>query len=138
MMHGREKSDLAIVAEKPANKDARVSAEPVEPRAGAEGNTVEADTCRTLSRASVSHGLDRVRQAAGIAAKHPRWEPDARIGHVRFCAGGGQQWPSLPRFPDLGLAASSGMTRENSPTHDREARPGTMAIPSALHAGFIR
>ena len=64
MMHGREKSDLAIVAEKPANKDARVSAEPVEPRAGAEGNTVEADTHRTLSRARVSHGLDRVRQAA--------------------------------------------------------------------------
>lgn len=23
-----------------------------------------------------------------FAVRHPRWEPDARIGHVRFCAGG--------------------------------------------------
>lgn len=26
-----------------------------------------------------------------FAVKHPRWEPDARIGHVRICAGGAQQ-----------------------------------------------
>ena len=26
-----------------------------------------------------------------FAVKHPRWEPDARIGHVRFCAGGAQK-----------------------------------------------
>jgi RNA-directed DNA polymerase len=25
---------------------------------------------------------------ARFAVRHPRWEPDARIGHVRFCAGG--------------------------------------------------
>jgi len=25
-----------------------------------------------------------------FAVRHPRWEPDARIGHVRFCAGGAQ------------------------------------------------
>ena len=25
-----------------------------------------------------------------FAVTHPRWEPDARIGHVRFCAGGAQ------------------------------------------------
>ena len=25
-----------------------------------------------------------------FAVIHPRWEPDARIGHVRFCAGGVQ------------------------------------------------
>jgi hypothetical protein len=53
MMHGREKSDLAIVAMKPANKGGRPSAEPVEPRAGAEGNAGQADTHRTPSRASV-------------------------------------------------------------------------------------
>jgi RNA-directed DNA polymerase len=64
MMHGREKSDLAIVAMKPANKGGRPPAESVEPRAGAEGNAGQADTRRTPSRASVSHGLDRVRQAA--------------------------------------------------------------------------
>jgi group II intron reverse transcriptase/maturase len=26
-----------------------------------------------------------------FAVKHPRWEPDARIGRVRFCAGGAQK-----------------------------------------------
>ena len=38
MMHGREKSDPAIVARKPANKAAPAAAEPAERRAGAEGN----------------------------------------------------------------------------------------------------
>jgi RNA-directed DNA polymerase len=39
-MHGREKSDSAIVAEKPTNKVVSATAEPVEPRAGAKGNPV--------------------------------------------------------------------------------------------------
>jgi len=64
MMHGREKSDPAIVAGKSANKGGRPSAEPMEPRAGAKGNTVECGTRRTPGRGSVSSGLDRVRQAA--------------------------------------------------------------------------
>ena len=38
MMHGREKSDPAIVAVKPANKVERSAAELVEPRVGTEGN----------------------------------------------------------------------------------------------------
>ena len=37
MMHGREKSDSAIVAGKPTNKAVPTAAEPVEPRAGAKG-----------------------------------------------------------------------------------------------------
>jgi hypothetical protein len=28
---------------------------------------------------------------ARFAVRHPRWEPYARIGQVRFCAGGAQQ-----------------------------------------------
>src|SRR5438552_3267965 len=64
MMHGREKSDPAIVAGKSANKGGRPSAEPMEPRAGAKGNTVECGTRRTPGRGSVSSGLDRVRQPA--------------------------------------------------------------------------
>jgi len=28
--------------------------------------------------------------SARFAVRHPRWEPYARIGHVRFCAGGAQ------------------------------------------------
>src|SRR4051794_10744178 len=64
MMHGREKSDLAIVAAKPANNDGRPSAELVERRAGAEGNAGQDRTRRAQDRASVSQGLDRVRHVA--------------------------------------------------------------------------
>src|SRR3712207_3003033 len=61
MMHGSEKSDLAIVAKKPVNKDALASAELVEPRAGAEGNAGQQSTCRAQNRESVSQALERVR-----------------------------------------------------------------------------
>ncbi len=64
MMHEREKSDLAEVVKRPANRAGRPAAERVERRAGAEGNTGQSHTRRTPSRESVSQGLDRVRQAA--------------------------------------------------------------------------
>ena len=66
MMHEPEKSDSAIVATKPANKAGRPAAEPVERRAGTEGNTGQQSTCRAQDRESVSQALDRVRQAAAI------------------------------------------------------------------------
>ena len=69
MMHGREKSDSAIVAMKPANKAGQPAAEWVERRAGTEGNRVEPRTRRTPSRESVPQGLDRVRQAAKARKK---------------------------------------------------------------------
>ena len=64
MMHGLEKSDLAIVATKPANNAGGAAAERVEPRARAKGNTGQSRTRRTQGRGSVSQGLDRVRNAA--------------------------------------------------------------------------
>lgn len=64
MMNGREKSDSAIVARKPANNAGKPAAEWVEPRAGTKRNTGQPHTCRAQNRASVSPGLDRVRQAA--------------------------------------------------------------------------
>lgn len=64
MMHGLEKSDLAIVAMKPANKAGAPAAEWVEPRVGTKGNADPPRTRRTQSRGSVSQGLERVRQAA--------------------------------------------------------------------------
>jgi RNA-directed DNA polymerase len=69
MMHGREKSDPAIVATKPANNDGRPSAEPVERRAGAEGNAGQDHTRRAQDRESVSQGLDRVRHVARTRKK---------------------------------------------------------------------
>ncbi len=64
MVHGQEKSDPATVAGKPTNKAERSAAEPVEPRAGAEGNAGQQSTLRAQGRARVSQALDRVRQAA--------------------------------------------------------------------------
>ena len=64
MMHGRQKSDLGVVAQKLANKLGRPGAESVERRPRAKGNVVELHTPRTQGRAGVSQRLDRVRQAA--------------------------------------------------------------------------
>jgi RNA-directed DNA polymerase len=93
MMHGREKSDSAIVAGKPTNKAGQPAAEPVEPRVEAKGNASQQSTRRTQSRVSVSHALERIRQSVrkkkSFAVKYPRWEP-SRIGPARFCAGGAQ------------------------------------------------
>ena len=44
MMHEGEKSNSAIVAEKPTNKAGRSAAEPVEPRAGTEGKANQQST----------------------------------------------------------------------------------------------
>jgi hypothetical protein len=73
MMHRHEKSDLVIVAMKPANKanepTAEASAganaaEPVERRAGTKGNTHQQSTHWTQSQARVSKALERIRQAS--------------------------------------------------------------------------
>jgi RNA-directed DNA polymerase len=64
MMHGRGESDSATVAGKPTNKAERSAAEPVEPRAEAEGNASQQSTGRAQSRETVSQALERIRQAA--------------------------------------------------------------------------
>ena len=64
MMHGREKSDPAIVAKKPVNNAGQPAAERVERRAGTEGNAGQQSTRRAQDRESVSQALERVRQAA--------------------------------------------------------------------------
>ena len=73
MMHGHEKSDLAIVAVKPANKAEQPTAEAsagasaaelVEPRAGTKGNADQQSTCRAQNRISVEQALERIRKVA--------------------------------------------------------------------------
>jgi RNA-directed DNA polymerase len=64
MMHGRGKSDEAIVAVKPANEAERSAAELVEPRAEAKGNASQHSTCQTQGWASVSQALERIRKIA--------------------------------------------------------------------------
>src|SRR5215468_3248398 len=71
MMHERGKSDIAIVAVKPANVAERSGAEREEQRAVTEENVDQQPTCRTQSRAAaktaqvdVSQELARIRRAA--------------------------------------------------------------------------
>jgi RNA-directed DNA polymerase len=47
VMHGREKSDPAMVAAKPSNKAGQPVAEKVERRAGTKGNADRRNTLRT-------------------------------------------------------------------------------------------
>ena len=63
-MHGGEKSDLAVVAVKPANESGQPEEERAEPRARAKENAAQQRTRRAQERASVSQGLDRIRKAA--------------------------------------------------------------------------
>jgi RNA-directed DNA polymerase len=64
VMNERGKSALEIVAMKPTNKTGQPAAEPVERRAGAEGNAIQHNTRRARDRESVSQALDRIRQVA--------------------------------------------------------------------------
>ena len=69
MINGRRKSDPAKVAEKPTNKAGQLAAEPVERRAGTEGNAMQQSTCRAQDRESVSQALDRIRRVASQRKK---------------------------------------------------------------------
>src|SRR5208283_4427141 len=98
-MNGQEKSHSAIVAEKPTNGAGQPAEEPVEPRAGAEGNASQQSAFldsvpgRRVTGAGAHTASGNIR----FAVNHPRQEPDALIGPVRIGAGGVQQWTSLPR-----------------------------------------
>src|SRR4029450_239343 len=71
MMHGREKSDLVIVAMKPANKAKKAHCGGVcgggrsgvgGAKGGGQGDTHQESTCRAQNRVSVSKALERIRQ----------------------------------------------------------------------------
>ena len=76
MTHGHEKSDLAIVAMKPANKAGQPTcgancggpnaAEPVERRAGTKGNADRQSTHQTQRWESVSQALERIRHSIAV------------------------------------------------------------------------
>ena len=74
MMHGRGKSDEAIVAVKPANKAERSAAELVEPRAGTEGSVCRLSTRRTQRRISVIQGVGLHTAANWCLSKRRQWQ----------------------------------------------------------------
>src|SRR3981189_3186568 len=134
MMYDRENSPPAIVAVKPTNKAGQPAAELVEPRAGAEGNASQQSTGRAEYRETVSQALKRIRNFVRIsrrAVTHPRWEPYARIGPVRICAGGTRELASLPRKSDL-EARYDRLPSENNgasgpPANDEKPKQGTIS-----------
>ena len=80
MMHGPGKSDSAIVAAKPTNKAGQPAAEPVERRAGAEGNAGQQSTCRAQNRESVSQALERIRHVTAQRMESESFIPARWIG----------------------------------------------------------
>ena len=104
MMHGHEKSDLVIVAMKPANKakEAHCGGVCGVERSGVGG----AKGGGQGEYAPAQHVLDpepgsRDKRAgaytATLAVTHPRWEPGALAAPAGICAGGGEKSPSLVR-----------------------------------------
>ena len=73
MMHGPEKSDLAIVAGKPTNKAEQSAAELVEPRAGTKGNADQQSTRRTQSGSACHRRWNAYGKSSDrLAVTHPR------------------------------------------------------------------
>ena len=117
MMHGREKSDLARGAVKPANNDGRPSAELVERRAGAEGNAGQDRTRRAQDRASVSQGLDRVRHVLPSDTQGRSRVPElGPLGSVRGALSNGRP------YRDLSMATA------------KLAETGVLGLPTPLMA----
>ena len=91
MMDGHEKSDLAIVAVKPANKAKKVHCGGGRsgvggPKGGGQGEYAPAK--HVLGSGPGSRVKGAGAYTAACAVKHPRWEPYAGKPHVRFWAGG--------------------------------------------------
>src|SRR5271157_5207215 len=94
-MNGQEKSDPAIVAERPTNEAERSASEPAEPRAGAEGKTLRQSAFRRQGRVDASQALERIRQAATLRRQSP--EVGAVCGNpARTVLCGGRSAMSVP------------------------------------------
>ena len=95
MMHGREKSDPAIVAKKPTNKAERSVAEPVERRVGAKGNANQQSTGRAQNRVTVSQALECIRKAA-TAASPSHTQGGSRVREFRSHGSGAARLAAIP------------------------------------------
>src|ERR1700731_3631202 len=142
MMHGPEKSDPAIVAEKPANKAEGPSAarpagetyaaEPGEPRAGTKGNADQHSTCRAQSRVSVSQALERIRK---VARERKKERFTALFHHIStdlleqaFDDLKADAAPGVDRLTWTDYAANRESNLED--LHDRVQRGAYRALPS--------
>src|SRR5258707_6179621 len=128
MMHGREKSDSAIVAGKSANKAVPTAAEPVEPRAGAKGNARQQSTLRTQCRKRVSQALERVRQTARQRKKE---RFTALLHHISIdCL--------RTAFFALKRDAASGVDGLTWPTYEADLDRNLTDLHERVHRGAYR
>src|SRR5229473_232850 len=127
-MNGREKSDPAIVATKPTNEAGQPAEEPVERRAGAEGNADQQSTHRTQIRARVTQALDRVRQAARQRKKE---RFTALLHHVN---------PDTLRlaFYALKRKAAPGVDGVRWDDYEAELEPRLADLHGRIHRGAYR
>jgi RNA-directed DNA polymerase len=142
MMNGPEKSDPAIVAMKPANKADWTApersaanpnaAEPVERRAGTEGNASQQSTRRTQSRESVSQALERIRQ---VARERKQEKFTALLHHINtelleqaFDELKADAAPGVDRLTWKDYEAD--LERNLTDLHDRVQRGAYRALPS--------
>src|SRR3981081_790949 len=120
MMHEREKSDPAVVAVKPTNKAERSAAEPVERRAGANGNADQHNTCRAQYRVSVSQALERIRQV-----RRHSLEVGAVCGKAaRTVLCGGRSAMGVPTAIVAALLAMTARGRHRGHPNHTSAHPG--------------
>ncbi|SHG18343.1 group II intron reverse transcriptase/maturase [Bradyrhizobium erythrophlei] len=128
MMHGREKSDSAIVAVKPTNKAVPTAAEPVEPRAGAKGNARRQSTHRTQGRERVAQALERVRQAA---RQRKKGKLTALLHHISIdCL--------RIAFFALKRDAASGVDGLTWPTYEADLDRNLTDLHERVHRGAYR
>src|SRR6266545_4635028 len=93
MMHGHEKSDFAIVAEKPTNKAERSAAEPVERRAKAKGNAGQQSTHRAQYRVHVAQALACIRRIIAVDTRGgSRMRESCTYGSVRGAPSNGRPY----------------------------------------------
>lgn len=128
MMHGTEKSDFPIVPGKSANKVGSSTAELMEGRGKAKGNTELQSTVRTQSRVAVSQAQRRIREAV----KRNRTEKLTALLHhltVDVLRGG---------FLSLKKAASAGVDAVSWSTYAENLESNLRDLHRRVHTGAYR
>ena len=128
MTNGHEESDPVTVAAKPTNEAGRPGEEPVEPRAGTEGNAEQDGALRTPSRAGASHGLDRVRRTARERKKE---KFTALLHHIDVGA-------LEEAFFDLKKTAAPGVDGLTGKTYETDLERRLEDLHSRVHRGAYR
>ncbi len=128
MMHGMEKSDSVILAEKSANKGAVVPAESMERRTEPKGNPGSQSTRRAQDRESVTQAADRIRQ---FVQREPRERLTALLHHVTVDA---LRWAFFELKKDAAAGADGVTWREYE-----EGLEGRLAdLHDRVHSGAYR